>query len=134
QSPVLAALFEDALTRLAREAPEVAARFTFEHADARDVLARLKEQPAEERPDVGYLGPMIPARSKRARVKKEMQVLHALHGDPSDDDSAALLALARATASKRVVIKRPRGKAPLAPGVTHAHEGSTTRLDVYVTG
>lgn len=134
KSPVLAALWRDALARLERESPEVAARVTFEEADAHDVLTRLQEEPAAERPEVVYLDPMFPARTKSALVKKEMQVLQALHGDPSDEDATTLLTLARQTATKRAVIKRPRGKPPLLPGVTHAHEGSTTRLDVYVAG
>lgn len=125
RNAVLAALWRDALSRLEGEAPDVAARVTFEHADAREVLSRV-------RPDVVYLDPMFPPRGKTALVKKGMQVLHALHGGASDDEAEALLAIAKATASKRVVVKRPRGKAPLAPGVTHAREGSTTRLDVYV--
>ncbi len=133
RSPILAVLWRDALERFARAAPQVAARLSFSEGDASELLRRIGAA-GEGRPDVVYLDPMFPPRSKSALVKKEMQVLHALHGESSDDESAALLTLARETATKRVVIKRPRGKPPLAPGVTHAHEGSTTRLDVYVVG
>lgn len=132
RSPVLAVLWRDALARLHEEAPDVAARLSFEEDDAMRVLARLQRE--EPRPDVVYLDPMFPPRTKTALVKKEMQILKALHGSslhPADDEAMALLTVARATARKRVVVKRPQGAAPLSAGVTHAYEGSTTRLDVY---
>ena len=74
--------------------------------------------------------PMFPERGKTAKVKKSMAFFHHLVG--SDDDAAALLPLALATARYRVVVKRPRHAPPLAdmePGL--CFEGKSTRFDVY---
>jgi 16S rRNA (guanine1516-N2)-methyltransferase len=76
---------------------------------------------------------MYPHRSKSALVKKEMRALRALVGD--DEDASQLLAAALGCARKRVVVKRPKGAAPLAgprPGSCVASKN--TRYDLYPTG
>lgn len=61
--------------------------------------------------DVVYLDPMYPHTGKSAQVKKGMQALRVLAGP--DVDSALLLQSALGCASKRVVVKRPKGAPPL---------------------
>ncbi|RMH03102.1 MAG: 16S rRNA methyltransferase [Planctomycetota bacterium] len=113
--------------------PEAAAalggRLRFLHADARAWLAALAPG---ERPQVVLVDPMHPPRGKSALVRREMRLLRALVGD--DPDAAELLAAARAAATARVVVKRPRHAPPLAPSPNHAVRGRSTRFDVYLTG
>jgi 16S rRNA (guanine1516-N2)-methyltransferase len=102
-------------------------RLRFLRADARAWLAAL---PAAERPQVVLVDPMHPPRGKSALVKQEMRRLRELVG--SDEDAAELLAVARAAATDRVVVKRPAQAAPLAADVSHVVPGRSTRYDVYL--
>lgn len=82
-------------------------------------------------PDVIYLDPMFPKRSKGALVKKEMQVLQALVG--ADEDADGLLVGAMQMARKRVVVKRPK----MAPCLddrepSHVIRGKSNRYDIYM--
>lgn len=97
-----------------------------------DALAYLQElQHADNRPDVVYLDPMFPVRSKSALVKKEMRVFQQLVG--TDPDADGLLAAARACAQKRVVVKRPRIAPVLADSKpSYSLEGKSNRFDVYM--
>lgn len=81
-------------------------------------------------PDVVYVDPMFPVRAKRALVKKEMRVFHALVG--ADPDSAKLLPLALEKARYRVVVKRPR-IAPYLDESKPSYEltGKSNRYDIY---
>ena len=95
-----------------------------------DATAYLRNRAAADRPDVVYLDPMFPQRSKSAQVKKEMRVFHSLVG--SDTDADALLAAALDCARYRVVVKRPRLAAPLADTApNHALQGKRNRYDLY---
>lgn len=134
RSPVLAVLLEDGLAR-AHEDPDVGpvleAALTFVEGDSRAVLERLLDE--GQRPDAVYLDPMFPERRKSALVKKEMQVLQRLHGEPKGaTDDAALLEVARRAARERVVVKRPKGAPDLGPGVSFRVPGDTVRFDVYL--
>jgi len=104
-------------------------RLRFLHADGRSWLPALAEA---ERPEVVLVDPMHPPRGKSALVKQEMRQLRDLVGE--DADAGELLAAARAAATGRVVVKRPRQAEPLAPGRSHATEGRSTRYDVYLAG
>lgn len=130
RSPIIAALLRDGLARALADGntQAVAERMQLRVGDAVIIMGRLAEH---ERPDVVYLDPMYPQRSKSALVKKEMRVLRALVGE--DLDAPQLLAAALRVARKRVVVKRPRLAAAL-PGIAPSHTllGSTTRFDVYV--
>lgn len=130
--PLVAALLENGLQRAAGEAElrPVIERMHLVAAEGREWLRTL---PPEQAPDVIYLDPMYPARSKQALVKKEMQLFHRLVGD--DADAPALLAEALGRARKRVVVKRPRQAEPLAgPSPQFAIQSPNTRYDVYPTG
>lgn len=132
RSSILHALLEDGLARAASN-PELHAqlgdRLHLIHADARDVLRELAPDAA---PDVIYLDPMFPPKKKSALAKAEMRILRQLVGD--DPDAGELFAMAMNVARKRVVVKRHRHAAALAPSPTHSHGDKTTRFDVYMTG
>ncbi len=96
-----------------------------------DAMTHMCGIDPDDKPDVIYLDPMFPPRSKSAQVKKEMRVFHDLVG--TDPDAAELLPAALQCAKKRVVVKRPR----IAPTLSvekpsHALEGKSNRFDVYI--
>ena len=126
RSPVIAALLEDALTRLGQH--ELGLDLTLQFGDAHQMLATLTD---DQRPDVIYCDPMHPSRSKSALVKKEMRVIRDLVG--VDEDADSLLPLAISAAKQRVVVKRPRIAPPLA-GMKPHHQvvGKSSRFDVYL--
>lgn len=136
RSPVVHALLADGMARGRawgmfedRELVAILDSMTLIAADALDYLGvTLAAQ--EQRPDVVYLDPMFPERSKSASVKKEMAAFHTLVG--RDEDADALLEQALALANYRVVVKRP-SKAPLLAGraCSYQLEGKTTRFDIY---
>ena len=90
----------------------------------------MRQQFAEQRPQVVYVDPMFPHSEKSALVKKEMRVFRDIVGD--DADSAELLETALQTATGRVVVKRPR-KAPTIEGRAPSYqlEGKSSRYDIY---
>ena len=132
RSPILAALLKDGLQRAAKEeltGETVRKRLFLTHADSMDVLRKLAQ---DELPDVIYLDPMYPERTKSSMVKKEMRILRELAGD--DNDAAELLKIAMKRSRNRVVVKRPR-LAPRLNDMLPSHEisGKTSRFDVYLT-
>ncbi len=131
RSPVIGALVADGCKRAISD-PETAAiindRLRLEVGDSCTVLTQIKE---EDRPEVIYLDPMYPHRTKSALVKKEMRILRLLVGD--DPDAHTLLAAALTCARKRVVVKRPIKAEPInGPSPSMAITGKTHRFDVYL--
>lgn len=127
--PAIACLLWDGLDRacLSAEGSVAADRISLHWGVAHTVLSNL---PESERPDVVYMDPMFPERTKQALVKKEMRLFRDVVGD--DLDGEALLQVAMATARKRVVVKRPRKAEPVAgrkPG--YQLLGKSSRFDVY---
>ena len=128
--PAVYCLLADGLARalLHPDTAETASRLTLHHADAAEYMSRLAAEIG--RPQVVYLDPMYPERRKSAAVKKEMAFFHELVGTAQND--AALLDAALATATARVVVKRPRlgdflcGRQP-----DYQYTGKSTRFDVY---
>jgi len=107
---------------------DILSRMSLVEYDAATYMQALTES---QRPDVVYLDPMFPARSKSAQVKKEMQVFHQLVG--TDPDADQLLELARACAKKRVVVKRPRIAPELAAArPSYTLTGKSNRYDIYL--
>jgi len=86
----------------------------------------------DSQPDVIYLDPMFPSRSKTAQVKKEMQFFHDIVGP--DTDSEELLLKALSCAKKRIVVKRPRLAEKLLDNIKPDFEiiGKSTRYDIYL--
>jgi len=129
RSPVVAGLLADALGRLNATLPDDKKfALSLVQTDAKIYLQQLAEQ---DQPDVIYLDPMYPHRTKSALVKKEMRQLREIVGD--DTDSQALLEIALKRAKNRIVVKRPR----LAPTLSDLKPsfvitGKTQRFDVYL--
>jgi 16S rRNA (guanine1516-N2)-methyltransferase len=133
ESPLIHALLEEGLHQGRRSAEqqlvETLARMTLHHADARAWLRDI-QQGAREQPDVIYLDPMFPARSKSAKVKKDIALLHELLG--AERDLASLLSAALAAAKYRVVLKRPEGRLPQElPEPAFVVGGKTASFAVY---
>jgi len=97
-----------------------------------DALSHINSIDDENKPDVIYLDPMYPDKKKSAAVKKNMQLLQKLLGHDLDTDNVLNAALKKA--SKRVVVKRPKGAAVLnascKPSLTYESKG--TRYDTYI--
>lgn len=134
RSPLVHCLLDDGLKRGRAFAAEndaellgILSDMNLIHQSSHDYLAQIGE---ENKPDVIYLDPMFPDRTKHADVKKEMAAFHSLVG--KDEDADALLDLAMVAAHYRVVVKRPR-KAPFLAGRTPSYqlEGKSSRYDIY---
>lgn len=128
RNPVIAALLRDALERAA-ETPELAqavSRMALVEGDSVEALAALPF-----RPDVVYLDPMFPARTKSAAVKKKFQLIHHLEQPCENPDELVRAALA--ARPRKVVIKRPP-KGPYLADVkpSYALAGKAVRYDVLV--
>lgn len=129
RNPITHALLSDGLRRAYETDPDTADRVTLNQGDGVAGLNDLAASPPAERPDVVYLDPMFPLGRKTAE-RKAMRVLRLISGD--DPDASELLEAALRTATKRVVVKRPRLAPALpgpAPGVVH--KGKSLRFDVY---
>ena len=132
RDPVVFALLEDGLRRArdADTADALAELITLVRADACDYLGAL---PGEAPPDVIYLDPMFPERTRSALVKKEMRLLSRLLG--GEDDADRLLEAALRTGCHRVVVKRPLHAphlvAPLVRQPPLQFPGRSARFDVY---
>lgn len=128
--PAVYCLLADGLARalLHPDTAETASRLTLHHADAAEYMPRLAAEIG--RPQVVYLDPMYPERRKSAAVKKEMAFFHELVGTAQND--VALFDASLATATARIVVKRPRlgdflcGRKP-----DYQYTGKSTRFDVY---
>lgn len=131
RSPIVHALLRDGLRRAATDPrlDAIVRRLTLHGGDSRDLLPRL---PPGERPQVIYLDPMFPHRTKSALVKKEMRLVRAVVGE--DPDSSALLQTALTYAASRVVCKRP-SQAPTLTGPRPDFAITTPkhRFDIYLT-
>ncbi|MDO5090088.1 MAG: class I SAM-dependent methyltransferase [Cardiobacteriaceae bacterium] len=128
REPLLFALLAQGIAR-AQATPAIAAiaaRLDVLHADSSDHLRHNGY-------DAVYLDPMYPARDKKSKVKKDMQILHALLADtPGNHD--ALLASARHAARERVIVKRPQGAPHLADATPdYQIHAPNTRFDIYKT-
>ena len=126
--PVIAALLQDALDRAATDPrlEGLVARMTLVRADSIAALPMIS--PA---PDVVYLDPMFPERTKSAAVKKKFQLLH--HLESPCEDQEELLRAALLAHPRKVVVKRPV-KGPHLAGVKPSHTvaGKAVRYDCIV--
>jgi len=129
-NPVVAALLRDGLERASR-APALAAivaRMQLVVGNALDLLPLLSDPP-----EVIYLDPMFPPRSKAAKVKQDLQLLQLLQ--LHDQDPVPLLQAALAIRVRKVVVKRPlKGPALAGPAPSYTLRGKAIRFDVYVGG
>lgn len=125
--PVAFEILADALRRAAEVHPDIAARITLIHDDARTVLQAAGVADVE----VVHLDPMFPT-GRRATERKPMRVLRKVVGD--DDDAGTLLCVALQRHDGRVIVKRPLKSKRLIehPEPVHQHKGNAVRYDVYV--
>ena len=118
----------EALERAAAnpELAPVAARMTLVEGDS---VAGLRDLGFS--PDVVFLDPMFPERTKSAAVKKKFQLLH--HLERPCDNEAELLGAALTAHPRKVVIKRPP-RGPLLAGAKPSYQvaGKAVRYDVIV--
>lgn len=137
QDCVIAALLQDALDRAKDDLAlaDAVARMRL-HA-GEDSIAGLRQtavlvdQGELAAPDVVYLDPMFPERTKSAAVKKKFQLLHHLEQPCADEQT--LVEAALAVHPCKVVIKRPV-KGALLAGVKPSYQlsGKAVRYDVLV--
>ncbi len=124
----IAALLADAMERAAAEPQlaEAVGRMTLVGGDSIAGLTELGFAP-----DVVYLDPMFPARTKSAAVKKKFQLLH--HLEQPCEEEETLVAAALAAGPRKVVIKRP-AKGPQLAGMKPSYSiaGKAVRYDVLV--
>lgn len=132
RDPVIAALLRDALRRAA-EVPGLAravGRMELAEGDSVAELERIARDEAPA-PDVVYLDPMFPERTKSAAVKKKFQLLH--HLERPCDDEEGLLRAALAAHPRKVVVKRPvKGPHLASVRPAYALAGKAVRYDVLV--
>ncbi len=129
RSPVVAALLADGIERARQKPPltEIMDRLNLIAGDSLNILSHWQGP----HPEVVYIDPMYPHRSKSALVKKEMRLIRLLVGD--DEDSDQLLAAALAIVTRRVVVKRPRLAPALhGPEANFTISGKNSRFDVYL--
>lgn len=128
RSKIIAALLGDGLQRLSNDPSFNDIQLTLLQDDAIQVLANLTP---EQYPDVIYIDPMFPKRTKSSLVKKEMRLLRDVVGEDTDADM--LLAIALERAKKRVVVKRAKSSPTLhirKPEIVY--RGKSCRYDVYM--
>ncbi len=123
--PWMAILLRDALKHRSDQ-DKTLMDLDFLEVDAKTYLKEL--QPCQY-PDVIYIDPMHPERSKAALVKKDMQALQKLIG--ADEDALELIQCALTRAKQRVVVKWPQKRKPLLPP-SLSFDGKTIRFDVYI--
>lgn len=125
---VIAALLEDGLRRAAQvaETSEICRRITFCTGDSMVMLDQMSPKP-----DVVYLDPMFPPRSKSAKVKKDLQLLQCIQGEETNLEE--LLEAARSVGPQKVVVKRPIKGGNIAEAEpSYSLKGRTVRFDVYL--
>ena len=134
---MIAALLKDALDRAADDPALATAVARMRLHAGEDSIAGLRhtaelvERGELAAPDVVYLDPMFPERTKSAAVKKKFQLLHHLEQPCADEET--LVEAALAPHPRKVVIKRPV-KGALLAGVKPSYQlaGKAVRYDVLV--
>ncbi len=130
RSPIVAAILLDGLERAKQysEIAELVRQMEVIVADARIILKNLSEA---EIPDVIYLDPMFPGKTKSALAEGKMRILRTLVGNDLDIDELFSVALTKA--KKRVVVKRPRLASTISnQKPSFSLEGKSNRFDIYL--
>ncbi len=128
QDPIIAALLRDALQQ-ANHNPNLFPITQRMHLYEKNSILAL--QTITETPDVIYLDPMFPARTKSAAVKKKFQLLHELE-QPCENDEV-LLQAAEALHPRKIVVKRMlKGPYLAQKKPSYSLKGKSIRYDCYV--
>ena len=110
------------------EIKDIAQRISLHIGDSANWLENTSEEP-----DIIYIDPMFPKKTKSALVKKDMQDLQKIVG--YDEDSQRLLQAALKKAKYKVVAKRPRhGEYIGNIKPSFSLDGKSNRFDVYGVG
>lgn len=123
--PVLIALLEDGLQRLALACPELRQKITLIPGDASTIFSSFVDLAP-----IVYLDPMFPPVNTHAKPSKTMQFLQALI--PHSQEGLPLLFSAAEKVARRIVIKQPRSAPLVLPPPTFSHEYQACRFDGYV--
>lgn len=155
QDPIIAALLQDALERGLKNAA-LATVISNMHLYKQDSVSALKDrayalgmthplgeaqnpiadndsfaQTKLHKPEVIYLDPMFPARTKSAAVKKKFQLLHQLER-PCENETK-LFEAARMLRPHKIVVKRMlKGPYLANKKPSYSIKGKTIRYDCYV--
>lgn len=97
-------------------------------------IEHLQKLASQDKPDVVYLDPMFPVKSKSAKSGKESELLKNLAPIASHEDEHALFKSALRAALKRVVVKRPLHAPTIVdlPQPSYQVKGKAVRYDVYL--
>jgi 16S rRNA (guanine1516-N2)-methyltransferase len=125
RNSVMAVILADALERQT-EIESQKMRLSLYAGNAYSYLELLSEQ---NYPDIIYIDPMHPERSKSALVKKDMQALQQMIGP--DYDALELIQMARTRVKQKVVVKWPQKVNSLLPA-SGCIAGKTVRFDFYL--
>ena len=131
---IIASLLEDSLKRGKADSnsaiSEVANRMTFFEGDSIEAIKKMKKNGAFI-PDLVYMDPMFPERTKSGLVKKKLQLFKELE-EPCDQEEEMLQA-AMDLNPRKIVVKRPIKGAYLA-GVkpSYSIKGSVIRYDCII--
>ncbi|MBX2869295.1 MAG: class I SAM-dependent methyltransferase [Acidiferrobacterales bacterium] len=130
RNPIVFALVANALRRCNH--PTISQKLCLSNDDS---VERMRN--VTSRPEVIYLDPMYPQKPGSASPKKPLQILKELyqlprfHNNDSSESEIRLLQLARKTAIRRIVVKRPHYAPPIAPGSSGTVVGKLVRFDIY---
>lgn len=128
QDPIIATLLRDALQQ-ANHNPNLFPITKRMHLHEENSILAL--QTITETPDVIYLDPMFPARTKSAAVKKKFQLLHELE-HPCENEEV-LLQAAEALHPRKIVVKRMlKGPCLAQKKPSYSLKGKSIRYDCYV--
>jgi 16S rRNA (guanine1516-N2)-methyltransferase len=131
QSAVLYTLVEDGIQRGLANSASAEVLKNFVNLVNADSVAYMQEINRDNRPDVVYMDPMYPERTKSALVKKDMQILQHLLA--KEENTEQLLKAALKCAGKRVVVKRPiHADTPGNIKPDTSISSKKTRFDVYI--
>lgn len=129
QHPVIAALVQDGLRRLAESQPELAARISLQPVACQSLLQQPEFASTFA---VIYYDPMYPDAAYRGQVKKASQLLRALTEMIPSHDETLILEQALSSGCGRIVVKRPKGAACIAGRAPHHQiNAKNVRFDVY---
>lgn len=125
---IIAALLEDAIERAAKDdmLAEIVSRMELIHGDSIEDM-----KTCDWKPDIIYLDPMFPARSKSGLIKKKFQLLQQLESPCEEGEE--MVKAAQAAKPRKIIIKRP-AKGEYLAGIkpNHSIEGKAIRYDCLV--
>lgn len=128
RQPMMAILLEDAMQRLSRTTWAKQNNVTIPSVININAIDYFLGNSVKA--DCIYLDPMFPPKRKQsALANKGMQLLHRLVGE--DQDANQLLAAAKKTQTKRIVVKRPDYADSLGSKPDQQFSGKLLHYDVY---